>query len=167
MNSEKCHADVMGAEIQHTSGSRASPAHCADEDVHNPSVDGLLYVSVTWLLQRSETVVSTRGIRNRPDKRCSGGIGADVSRRRKQKTLGFVVSRIEEVFAYKMLRLGLGTYQERGCFNGRIPSLLRVGCAGESCYHRFILRMQPDRTPAGGVAVSAAPAVEGSMPEDG
>ena len=36
-----------------------------------------------------------RGIRNRSDKQCSGGIGADVSRRRKQKVLGFVVSRIE------------------------------------------------------------------------
>ena len=119
------------------------------------------------MLQRSETVAPTRGIRNRPDKRCNGGIGADVSRRRKQKGCRFVVSRIEEVFTYKMLRLGFGTYQERGCFNGRRQSLLRVGCNGGLCYHRFILRMQPDRTPAGGVAVSAAPAVEGSMPEDG
>ena len=46
-------------------------------------------------------------MRDKPDRWCNGGIGADVSRRRKQKTLGFVVSRIEEVFTYKMLRLGL------------------------------------------------------------
>ena len=49
----------------------------------------------------------------------------------------------------------------------QIFSFLRVSCNGGSCYHRFVLRMQPDRTPAGGVAGSAAPAVEGSMPEDG
>ena len=41
---------------------RASPAVRADEDIHNPSVDGLLYVSVAWLLQRSETVAPTRGL---------------------------------------------------------------------------------------------------------
>ena len=32
---------------------RASPADCADEDVHNPSVDGLQYVSDSFLLAKS------------------------------------------------------------------------------------------------------------------
>ena len=41
---------------------RASPAVRADEDVHNPSVDGLLYVSGAWVLQRSETVAPMRGL---------------------------------------------------------------------------------------------------------
>ena len=61
---------------------RASPAVRADEDVHNPSADGF-------------DTYQERGLRNKPDRRCNGGIGADVFRRRKQKVLGFVVSRIE------------------------------------------------------------------------
>ena len=32
---------------------RASPADCADEDVHNPSADGVRYVSDSFLLAKS------------------------------------------------------------------------------------------------------------------
>ena len=37
---------------------RASPADCADEDVHNPSVDGLQYVSDSFLHAKSGNFAS-------------------------------------------------------------------------------------------------------------
>ena len=37
---------------------RASPAECADEDVHNPSKEELRYESGMWVLQRSETAAT-------------------------------------------------------------------------------------------------------------
>ena len=40
-----------------------------------------------------------------PDKLCNGAIGADVFRRRKQKPLRSVVSRIEDSITFKMLIL--------------------------------------------------------------
>ena len=39
---------------------RASPAVRADEDVHNPSVDGLRYEAGALVLQRSDTVAPKR-----------------------------------------------------------------------------------------------------------
>ncbi len=138
---------------------RASPADCADEDVHNPSVDGLQYVSDSFLhaksgdfaapesrllhvgcnggscrrasyvsgaevLQRSETIAPTHGLRNRPDKRCNGVVGGEKSVF--TRTPSRYVGQKSPVF----MRTDFGTYQELGCFNGRKPSLLRVGCNG-------------------------------------
>ena len=164
---------------------RASPADCADEDVHNPSVDGLQYVSDSFLhaksgdfasqdsvttqkcssklgisfaapesrllhvgcnggscrrasyvsgaevLQRSETIAPTHGLRNRPDKRCNGVIGGEKSVF--TRTPSRYVGQKSPVF----MRTDFGTYQERGCFNGRKPSLLRGGCNGH-LYRREI-----------------------------
>ena len=42
---------------------RASPVLSADEDVHNPSADGVRYVSGSGVLHRSETDATTRGVR--------------------------------------------------------------------------------------------------------
>ena len=53
---------------------RASPADCADEDVHNPSVDGLQYVSDSFLHAKSGDFASqdsvttpTRGLQRSMD----------------------------------------------------------------------------------------------------
>jgi len=40
---------------------RASPAGCADEDVHNPSVDGLGYELGRLVLQKTDSSATTRG----------------------------------------------------------------------------------------------------------
>jgi len=40
---------------------RASPAGCADEDVHNPSVDGLRYESERLVLQKTDSSATMRG----------------------------------------------------------------------------------------------------------
>ena len=82
---------------------RASPADCADEDVHNPSVDGL---GTSWGVvastvgdHRSYAWLATEhgkyAKKMHPSAKRSWiaiRIGADVSRRRKQKALSFVVT---------------------------------------------------------------------------
>ena len=40
---------------------RASPVSCADEDVHNPSVDGLRCESRVLVLQKTDSSATTRG----------------------------------------------------------------------------------------------------------
>jgi len=40
---------------------RASPAFSADEDVHNPSVDGLRYESERLVLQKTDSSATMRG----------------------------------------------------------------------------------------------------------
>ncbi len=82
---------------------RASPVFSADEDVHNPSVDGL---GTSWGVGAS-TVGNRRSYawlatehgkyakKMHPSAKRSWTairIGADVSRRRKQKALSFVVT---------------------------------------------------------------------------
>ena len=51
-----------GESGMHEAG-RASPAVRADEDVHNPSVGGLLYVSGAGGAYKTDFYVTTRGLR--------------------------------------------------------------------------------------------------------
>ena len=82
------------------------------------------YVSGAEVLQRSETIAPTHGLRNRPDKRCNGVVGGEKSVF--TRTPSRYVGQKSPVF----MRTDFGTYQERGYFNGRKPSLLRGGCNG-------------------------------------
>ncbi len=83
------------------------------------------------VLQRLETIAPTHGLRNRPDMRCNGVVGGEKSVF--TRTPSRYVGQKSPVF----MRTDFGTYQERGCFNGRKPSLLRGGCNGH-LYRREI-----------------------------
>jgi len=57
---------------------------------------------------------------------CNGAIGADVSRRRKQKTLRFVVSPSELALTYKMFVFGVLRISSVGCLQSLETSLRRI-----------------------------------------
>ena len=99
---------------------RASPVFSADEDVHNPSVDGL---GTSW-----GVVASTVG-----DRRSYAWVATEDGYwglAYQGRLASTVVDRASPVFSadedvHNPSVDGLGTSWGRGCFNGRRPSLLR------------------------------------------
>ncbi len=61
-----------------------------------------------------------------PDKLCNGAVGADVSRRRKQKTLRFVVSPIELALTYNVFVFWVLRISSVGCLESLETSLRRI-----------------------------------------